>query len=162
MGDPVTMAIVSTVASAGMSVVGGVQQANYAKAEAKFQQQQMNDAARDELLAGVQEETQRRKQLNDTMSTLNAMRAGRGLSLSSPSARVIEKTSITNASRDIGIAKTNAMVRSDSYRKQGQAARIKGQSAASSAIWGGVGDAAGTASRMDWDKFSTKMKSLLG
>lgn len=153
MGDPVSIAL--TAASTVMSVAGGVQQANYAKAESKFQENQLNDAARDELLAGVQEETQRRKELNDTLSTITAMRSGRGLSLSSPSARRIEKVSISNVGRDIGIAKTNSMIRSDSYLKRAQAARIKGKSTAQSAMMGGVSDAFSTAKTLDW-------KSLMG
>lgn len=147
-----TAAPYMAIASAGMSVASGIQQSSAANAQAKFQKQQMDTAARDELLAGTQEEVIRRRELNDTLSTINAMRAGNGLSLSSPTARTIERTNIDNAGRDIGIAKTNAAARSSSYRLQGQAAKIKGNTDSISALMGGFGNSMSILSAYDWKK----------
>ena len=138
-------ALAAAAISAAASVYSGVQQGNAADANAKFQQRQYEDSARDELLAGTQEEVVRRRELNDTLSTINAMRSGRGLSLRSPSARAIQKGTIDAASRDIGIAKTNRMVRADANRQSGRFARSVGKSEKSAAMIGGLAKGASTA-----------------
>ena len=129
-----------TAASAAFSIFGGMQQGNQGVADAKFQKQQMESAAADELLASTQEEAQRRKELNDTLSTIDAMRAASGLSLRSPTGRNIQRTNIENATRDIGIAKTNRMVRADQYKREGAYGVSAARSKRTSAIIGGVGN----------------------
>lgn len=134
------LAAVATIASAAFQVLGSMQQGNQGVADAKFQKQQMETAAADELLASTQEEAQRRKELNDTLSTIDAMRAASGLSLRSPTGRTIQKTNIANASNDIGIAKTNRMIRADQYQRQGAYGVSAAKAKRTSTIIGGVGN----------------------
>lgn len=113
------VAAAAAVAQTAMSVIGSVQEGRQAVADAKFEQRQYEDAARDELIASAQEEAQRRRELNDTLATIDAMRAGRGLSQQSPTARALRKSATDNAMTDIGIGKTNRLIAADTNRRLG-------------------------------------------
>lgn len=116
-----------TAISGAASFVSSMQAGNTAAAEAKFQQKQYESASRDEILKATQEEVIRRRELNDTLSTINAVRAGRGLSLNSPTGKTIVKNTISEANKDIQIAKTNRLIMADANRQSGKFAGSRAQ-----------------------------------
>lgn len=122
-------------ASTAFDAIGQAQEAKQKSREFKFQQTQYESAAQDEMLAATQEEAQRRRELNDTLSTIDAIRAGRGLS-ASPGGAVFKTAAIANAERDIGINKTNRMVRADANRQSAVFAKQNRSSAKKSAVFG--------------------------
>lgn len=48
----------------------------------EFQRRQAENQARDEYISGLQQENERRRELNESLSTLNSIRAARGLTRS--------------------------------------------------------------------------------
>ncbi|HFD16856.1 MAG TPA: hypothetical protein ENJ38_11215 [Rhodospirillales bacterium] len=132
MADPITIATVVTTAA---SLAQGFTSFRAAQAE-RAQYEEERKAAE---LAGQQEEVLRRQRLAKALATQNALRAARGLSLTSPQADVIRRATVREAESDI------AAIRLDSRRRQrrfGLAAEQAGLDAAGALI-GGVGRAAG-------------------
>lgn len=113
------------VAQAVGTVVSTIQQANAAKAQAEadanrfeFQKQQLENAQRDELIAAKQEETIQRRELNDALSTIDAIRASRGQRFSSPTSQAITRDITQSASADIRTNRLNRLSRADTLRQQ--------------------------------------------
>jgi hypothetical protein len=130
------MAEVALVAgSMAFDAIGQAQEAKQKSRELKFQQQQYESAAQDELLASTQEEAQRRRELNDTLATIDAMRAARGLS-ASPGGAVFKASAIANAERDIGINTTNRLVRADANRQSAGFARAGAKTVKKTGMFG--------------------------
>ena len=130
------MAEVALVAgSMAFDAVGQAQEAKQKSRELQFQQRQYESAAQDELLASTQEEAQRRRELNDTLATIDAMRAARGLS-ASPGGAVFKASAITNAERDIGINTTNRLVRADANRQSAVLARAGAKTVKKAGMFG--------------------------
>jgi len=132
VADPITIATVVTTAA---SLAQGFTSFRAAQAE-RAQYEEERKAAE---LAGQQEEVLRRQRLAKALATQNALRAARGLSLTSPQADVIRRATVREAESDI------AAIRLDSRRRQrrfGLAAEQAGLDAAGALI-GGVGRAAG-------------------
>lgn len=127
----------STAISAGFSVLQGVAGAKAASAKAQdeidqsaYTRRQAEGAAQDEQIASIQEETLRRRELNSTLSTIDAVRASRGLSLTSPGAQNYTKNVGNVAASDIRIAKVNRLTRAGAYNSQAAFAARQGKSAA--------------------------------
>ena len=123
--------------SAGASIVSGLAGAAGARAgaqdqvdQAAYTRRQAEGAAQDEQIASIQEETLRRRELNSTLSTIDAVRASRGLSLTSPGAQNYTKNIGNIAASDIRIAKVNRMTRAGAYNSQAAFAARQGKSAA--------------------------------
>lgn len=119
--------------SAGFSLLsglGGMASANAQAEEAAqqrlFEQRQANEAAKDEILAATQEEVIRRRELNDTLSTIDAIRASRGLTLTSPTAGAIRKNIGKIAGENIRTGNINRLTRVSAYKQQ---ANFAGQAA---------------------------------
>ncbi len=132
MADPISIATVVTTAA---SLAQGLASFRAAQAE-RAQYEEERKAAE---LAGQQEEVMRRQRLAKALATQNALRAARGLSLTSPQADIIRRATVREAESDI------AAIRLDSRRRQrrfGLAAEQAGLDAAGALI-GGVGRAAG-------------------
>jgi len=75
------------VASAGMSLLGGVGEARSMDAQAKAAEYR----AKGLKLQGKQVGAERARDLNMILGTIDAIRSGRGVSLDSPTAMVIER-----------------------------------------------------------------------
>ncbi len=104
METAIATTVISGVASAGMSVLSGVQAAQGAKAERR-QYEYDRDLAYAEASEG---EIRRTKDLKRVLATNQALRAGRGLAFSSGTADAIEEANIAEARADIGVANLNA------------------------------------------------------
>lgn len=122
--------------SAGMSAASGIagmmgakSQAEDEMAQAEFTRRQSESAASDEMLAATQEEVIRRRELNDTLSTLDAIRSSRGLSLTSPTGQVQARTIGNVAADNIRIGKLNRLTRSTTYKSQASLATQQGKRA---------------------------------
>ncbi len=132
MADPITIAAVTTAAA---SLAQGYTSYRAAQAERAQYEEERKTAE----LAGQQEEVVRRQRLAKALATQNALRAARGLSLTSPQADVIRRTTVREAEHDI------SAIRLDSRRRQrrfGLGAEQAGINAIGGLV-GGVGGAAG-------------------
>lgn len=118
MGMAAAVPIITTIASVAYGGAQYMQQRESAKAESEmFSQQryQNEEAARSEVIQGLQVENERRRELSDTLSTINAIRSARGLSLSSPGAQV-QRRNIGNIVGDnIRIGNLNSMARNSNF-----------------------------------------------
>lgn len=121
---------------AGMSAVSGIagmmgakSQAEDDAAQAEFTRRQAEANAQNEKIAGIQEETERRRELNDTLSTLDAIRSSRGLSLTSPTGQVQARNIGNIAADNIRIGKLNRLTRATAYKTQASFAASQGKSA---------------------------------
>lgn len=121
--------------SAGASVLSGISgamaakgQAEDAAAQAAFTRRQAEGAAQDEMIASTQEEAERRRELNSTLSTIEAMRAARGLR-ASPSGDAYTKNIGKIGADNIRVGKLNRLTRAVSYKQQAAFAAQQGKSA---------------------------------
>lgn len=127
------MAEVLMVAPAVLSLVSAGQQAKGLRAQAKAADQ----AAKAQQLQATQVEAERARELNDTIATIDALRAGRGASLDSPTAQIVERKT-KKRSADITLAETL------SIRQGAHASRLQGaglRSSASAALVSGFANA---------------------
>lgn len=129
MGDPVTMMVIGTAISTGSQMMAQKSAAEGAAQEAEFARRQAESAALDERLASTQEEVIRRRELNDTLSTLDAIRSSRGLSLNSPTGMVQRKTIGNAYADDIRTGKLNRLTRQTAYQTKASFAARQGKSA---------------------------------
>ena len=142
--------------SAGFSLLQGVAGAKAASEEAQsiaeqrfFEQRQAEDAAKDEILAATQEEVIRRRELNDTLSTIDAIRSARGLRTDSPTGKNIRRNIGKIAGENIRTGKINRLTRSNAFSQQarfagraGKDALSSGRTAAGISLLKGIGGAA--------------------
>jgi hypothetical protein len=125
-----------TALTATSQVLQGREQSKAAQFEAeqlRIQEQQFRTQA-------AQEEARRREQLTENLETIQAIRSGRGVGLTSPggTAQLADVTS--DEERDIAIAKSNLLTRADLSRRMG----ILSEKRASTSLLAGYLGAAGT------------------
>ncbi len=118
---PVLMALGSA-----MSAMSAISQGNAQKAAASAQAAEMERQREVEKTRALQEEAARREELNAQLSTIEAIRAGRGLSQTSPTALVIDEAVTDNSMDDLLAGRTNSMMRQDSLRMSAQSTRDQG------------------------------------
>lgn len=123
---PLVMAAVSTA----VSVYSSVKQGQAQSAALKAQQQQQQQKEQQLRTAAMQDEAARREELVANMNTLDAIRAGRGLSGTSPTALVIKDDATDTASDNMRVSRLNILNGADSARQQAEQAG----SAASTAL----------------------------
>lgn len=75
--------------------------------------------------AAAVDEAARRRDLDSSLQTIDAMRSGRGLSLDSPTARAIRSGVTEAADRDILASRTNYLIESGNQELAGELARRK-------------------------------------
>lgn len=127
---------IATVASAGASIMGG--RARYS--ENMTQAMLAESQAKDTDLQALQASERRREDLRAAMSAFSASRAGRGLSLDSPTAQAIEREMRRQSVRDEGVERYG-------YRNRSAALRLQSKSfrrAAKTGLVQGYLNAAGT------------------
>lgn len=173
MCDPVTLTVASvlgtstagaalTVAGLGLGVLGGIQQANAARADGKYQQQVANNNAilaeqnaTDAYRRGALEEEKHRATVRRAIGSQRAALAANGLDLGTgtpvdlvtESAKFGEMDALTiraNAAREAWGFQSSA----EQYRADGRAARASGNNAANgtllttgASLFGGVANA---------------------
>lgn len=139
--DPVTALVIGTVASAAGSVMTGREQAK----AALFEQQQYRAQEQIERTAAAQEEARRREELVSAIGTIQTVRAGRNVGMSSPTAAGILNSTFSEQTRDAVQARLNHLQKADQSR---MAASMSGSTARYSLLSGyvnAVGDVAGGA-----------------
>lgn len=102
--DPVTLAVASSVASAGASIAGGFSQASAMRSQAKAAElnAKVRDVRAKQAAAAGYEET------NDVIARINALRSARRVGLGSATGRAINRDR-----RQRGMEKKNADVLSE-------------------------------------------------
>lgn len=129
---PVVM-MAMMAASAAVSTYASVKQGQAQSAAFKAQQQQQQQREEQLRTAAMQDEAARREELVSQLSTADAIRAGRGMSLTSPTALAIRDDATDTAMDDMRNSRLNILNGAESARQQGEQAG----SAASSALTSG-------------------------
>jgi hypothetical protein len=107
------MAIGGSIASATSSVMAGNERARAARFEAEQYRIQEQSAR----TAAIQDETQRREELTSSLEAIQAIRAGRGVGSSSPTASAIFDSLSSDSSDDILTSRSNYATRADLSRR---------------------------------------------
>jgi hypothetical protein len=141
--------IVGTAASAGGQIMQGREQAK----AAAFEQDQLRIQAEATRTAAAQDETNRRNELTSSLETIEAIRAGRGLS-DSPGGMAILEGVTNRAERDIGISQGNYAMRAGLLDRQAAMSASKG----SMSLLSGYLGAAGTVGSAAFNGYSTYNK----
>ena len=134
-----------TLVGAGVSAVGHMAQAGEQARGHKLQEQQLRIQERTTRTAADQAEAERRKNLVDSLQAIAAIRAGRGVGMTSPTGMAFLQSEIDTAQSDIVTERTNYLARADSFRlAAGEARRgarfslLKGAVGAAGALGEGV------------------------
>ena len=117
------------------SIAGGRQ----GQASAEFEAAQFREEQENARVAAAQDEVQRRRQLSRTLSSINAIRAGRGVELfGGGTGDAIREQVTTEAEEDITTSRINLLNRSRRFGLSAQQAEARG----TGELLGGVGTAA--------------------
>jgi hypothetical protein len=128
--------IIGTAASAGSQLMAAGQQS----AAAEFESQQYAQQAQAAKTAAMQDETARRSELTSNLESIQAIRAGRGVGSSSPTAMAIFDSGISKSEDDIAASKANYAAKAD----LSQRASILSQAKSSTSLLAGTLGAVGT------------------
>lgn len=113
-------AIAAAVASTAVGVYSSVKQGEAQSAAFKAQQEQQRQRSEQLQTKAMQDEAARREELVSSLNTAAAIRAGRGLSQSSPTALVIRDDITDSAMDDMRINRLNILNGADSARQQAE------------------------------------------
>ena len=113
----------------GMSMVGTVARGVAQKNQADAQAQELRLQAEREEIAADQDEANRRREMNETLATIDAIRAGRGLSTASPTGVAIARTTTRDSLRDIRTARFSRYTRGQALRRSASNTKSAGRSA---------------------------------
>lgn len=133
-----TAALALSAVSTAVGVYGSIQQGQAQSAALKAQQEQQKQHEDHLRTRAVQDEAARREELVANMNTMDAIRAGRGLSGTSPTALVIKGDVTSDAMDDMRVSRLNILNGAESARQQAE----QYGSAASTALttgWIGAG-----------------------
>lgn len=137
MGDPVTTTlIVASVASAGVSAYSSIQAGKASYQAAEFERAQYEEQSKVAEVQALDEEADRKRRLNQVLSSNMAAAAAMGVSTEGRSFLAIQEESEAEANRDIGRIRLNA--KSDKYRNSlaAQQAKMSGKAAMKSGYTG--------------------------
>lgn len=129
---------VVAIASVAASLIGGGVQfmgAMQARRGAAIERQQYEEQKKATELAMLQDEALRQQQLNETLATQEAIRAGRGLELHSPGFKAIQERSIRATEADIVTSRLNYLSAARRSELGMQGADVR----AENALYGGIG-----------------------
>ena len=108
MGDPVTIGL--AILSTGMGIVSSIQEGNARAAAADFERAQYEDQRNLNAIQAADEEADRMRKLQKVMASNRAAAAGMGYGTEdSRSFLAIQDDSKTEAARDIGRIRLNAL-----------------------------------------------------
>lgn len=122
-GLEIPLLIGGTALSAGSKLM----QAGQQSAAAEFESQQYAQQAQAQKTAGMQEEASRRRELDSNLQAIQAIRAGRGVGASSPTAMAIYDNGIGLAEDDILAARANSAVKADLAQRASSLSARKSQ-----------------------------------
>lgn len=105
-------------------------------AAAEFEQQQYAQQAQAMRTASLQDETARRRDLTSNLETIMAIRAGRGVGESSPTAMAIYNNAIDKSEEDIAASKANYAAKADLAQR---ASFLSSRKASTSLLAGDLG-----------------------
>jgi hypothetical protein len=134
------------MAMAAVSAVASMQQADAQQEAADLEKQQYEDEKENARVAALQEEAERRKDLADVLSTQDAIRAGRGTELYSPTSMNLRSEAKLEAERDVDMIKLNSLNRQRRFGLGASIASSRGDAAQAAGIAnaaGSIGSAAG-------------------
>ena len=123
---------VSAAVSAAASISAARQQAG----AAKIARQQYEEEAANARMQADQEEVARRDELQRVLAAQDAIRAGRGVELDSPTGLAIRDTTIADVESDIGVARYNALSKARRFDLGAAIEETRGRSAMISGIGG--------------------------
>ena len=107
------VAMAMAVGGSALSARGSIMQGREASMAAQFEQQQLQTQARMLRTAADQSEARRREETTSAIETIAALRAGRGVGASSPTATAIYDKVIEDSQRDIATERANYMTKAD-------------------------------------------------
>ncbi|MFC5355655.1 hypothetical protein [Azospirillum himalayense] len=117
---PVMVAMMAV--STAVSAYSSIQQGQAQSAALKAQQQQQRQREEQLRTRAMQDEAARREELASNLSTIEAIRAGRGLSQTSPTALVIRDDLTDNAMDDMRVSRLNILNGAESARQSAEQA----------------------------------------
>ena len=135
-------AIASMAIGSATSAVGSIMSGREKSAAAQFESQQYQQQADAARTAAMQDETQRRRQLTSGLETIQALRAGRGVGATSPTAMAIYNTGVNQSEDDIQASRANYTQKADLASR---AAYLSERRASSSLLAGYMGAASSIA-----------------
>jgi hypothetical protein len=116
----------STAVGTATSVYGQQMAGQEAKRSADFEAKQLEQQSRAYQTQAAQDEAKRRGDLESSLETIQVMRAGRGLSLDSPTGQAILTGVTENAESDIATSKANIYGRASNAQLAASESRRKG------------------------------------
>lgn len=128
--------IIMMAASTAVSVYSSVRQGQAQSSALKAQQQQQRQREEQLRTRALQDEAARREELASNLSTIEAIRAGRGLSQGSPTALVIRDDLTNDAMDDMRVSRLNILNGAESAR---QSAEQSGKAASNALTTGYLG-----------------------
>jgi hypothetical protein len=152
--DPVTLAVGSAVLGSTLQATGSIMAGREGARAALFEQQQTRIQEQTERTAGAQAEARRLEELTANLGTIQAIRAGRGVGMSSPTGQTILAATTSEQVRDAQQDRLNHLLKADQSRL---AAGMLGKKASYSLLSGYIG--AGTALAEGGYKTGTLLKS---
>lgn len=105
--------------------VGQVMPGNEASRAAKAEQQALQIQEQQQRTAAAQEEVRRREELTAQLGSMQAIRAGRGVGMSSPTGMAILTEVASDGTRDAQQASLNHLLQADASRMAAQSAGRK-------------------------------------
>jgi hypothetical protein len=108
-----SLALPALIIGTGTSAFGSLAAGGEKAAAAEFESQQYAAQAQAAKTAAMQDETARRRDLESNLQTIQAIRAGRGLSAGSPTEMAIFSNVTSNAEDDIAASKANYAAKAD-------------------------------------------------
>ena len=125
---------ISSLASAGLSIYGGYQQASTLRQQAALQ----DFDARQELLTGQQQSNRIRETLLRALATQNATYGAAGIDVGSGSPITVAQDTMEQADRELDISRYGALVRAAPYRAAAADRRARASQAILSGYQGGA------------------------
>lgn len=116
----------STAVGTATSVYGQQMAGAEAKRSADFEAQQLERQSKAYQTQAAQDEANRRNDMESSLETIQVMRAGRGLSLDSPTGEAIQTSVTDRAERDITTSKANILGRASNAELAASQTRRKG------------------------------------
>jgi hypothetical protein len=110
------LAPIALFASSAMTAVGAVMTGREQARAADFERQQYEIDAQVNRTAAAQEDARRREELVSALGTIQAVRAGRGVGMSSPTGMAILTSTASEQVRDAQQARLNNLVKADRSR----------------------------------------------
>jgi hypothetical protein len=145
-----------TLAGAGLSAFSKVQQGQEASRAALFEQQQLQTQAMQFRTAADQAEAKRREELTSNIETIAAIRAGRGVGATSPTAMAIFDKTVSDAEGDIATERVNYLTRADLSERAGIMAERKARTSLLAGYVGAGADILSTGAKLAGYAYGTQ------